>query len=175
MFKKLFFTTDNEESTVGKPKYVAQPGIEQEEEFDTSQFNLNNVVPILDIYTKENIQDLTRSIFKVEEIKEIVPVELASDIKKKTVLGMLTVSGFNVSDLLTDASLRLTVIESAKNAFNEKADDSIREDELTIITLEEEIDRIKQNINTTKINRETQNSIIDVEVTRINNIIKFIE
>jgi hypothetical protein len=180
-FKDLFFQNndvpDIPTSLTNLAKKHTQSTVVEEmtlSDFDVEGLDLANIVSISDIYAKEGIGDLARSIFKVEEIKSVVPPELPTESKRKTVLGMLNVSGLNVPELITDAELRINTLKSAQLAFNNNASDSVTEDEAKIADLESQIDILKQKISTTKKNQEAQNMSIDTELNRISDIVKFV-
>lgn len=177
--KNLLFKTEDDGSEPARPMprnprvgvpYVDEPVVD----FDTTGLDLTSVVSTTDIYEKEGIADLTKSIFKVEEIKAVVPPELSTDIKRKTVLGMLSVSGLDIVSLTTDAELRVATLKEAQEMFDNNALTSIATDEAEIARLEGQIDALKQKINTTKKTQEAQNAGINTELNRIGEILKFV-
>ena len=181
-FKDLFFKNDDGPqiptslSNMAK-KHTAVGLGENEivyEEFDTTGLDLESIVPVSAIYTKEGIGDLTKSIFKVDEIRSTMPPSLPTDVRKQTALGMISVFGLDVAGLIADADLRISTLKSAQATFNENTCDSLATDESKILELEAQIDALKQGINTTKKNQELQNAAIDTEVNKINDIVKFI-
>lgn len=183
-FKDLFIQKETDETDeltkevlskeIGEDRYSLTGSEELVEEVDISEFN-DGVVSIKEIYEKEELSDLSKSIFKVEEIRAVVPAEIASDVRKKTVLGMLGVSGLNIESLLSDANNRILTLEGAKKAFCDSSAETILNSEAQIAELESKIDELKQSINKTKMENEAQTASIDAEINRITEIISFIK
>lgn len=186
-FRDLFIQTETDEIEELKEfagmasrenhedRYSVAEAEEPIKEVDVSEFDNDGVVSVTDIYEKEGISDLSKSIFKVEEIRAVVPAEIATAAKKKTVLGMLGVSGLNLELLINDANNRILTLEGAKEAFNKSAVESILNSESQIAELERKIDDLKQSINTAKTTDEAQTVSIDSEINRITEIVSFIK
>ena len=127
-----------------------------------------------EIYEKAEISDLTKSIFKAEEFGNHLPNDLPSEVKRQSVIGILTASGLEVEELFEDAEKRINALKEVSTVTTEKSNQVITEKEQETIDLLNQIDSLKQDIIDRKAAQEKQDSIIKEELNKIGQILKFI-
>lgn len=137
-------------------------------EVDTS-----NISTIEDIYKAGDIEDLSKSIYKIEEIKSVLPNTLPTATKKESVIGMMKVSNITLDEILDDADYRKNALEDVLIKFTDDTTKIIEESSNEIKELEERINELKESINARKLEQEQQSKIIKDEITKINSIIEF--
>lgn len=132
----------------------------------------NNLIE--DIYNSNALSDLTRSIFKVEQLINSLPKEMPNDTKKATVLTILSSFNLTVDEIVADGKLREDVI---KGVFREIAGDNtkaIEDNDSAIEQKKREIQELeKDNANRKNIIQNTEDKI-EVELKRISDLMKFV-
>ena len=146
-----------------------------EENTQELEVNISNVTSIEDIYKSVNMEDLSKSIYKVEEIKGVLPNTLPMATKKESVLGMMQVSGVSIEEVFNDFNNRNSVLKSALESFSNETIQIVESNSKQIYLLEEEINKLKENINSRKLEQEQQEKIINDEIEKINSIAEFIK
>ena len=136
--------------------------------------DLSDVLTIEHIYSKFDLMDNTKSIFKVDEFSAVLPKELSTDARRASVLGILTASGLDVETLVNDANDRNSALVNTKDVFTTETVNMIKDCSERIAELEKEIDELKDVINGRKKAQETQDEIINAEIEKIEKIVKFI-
>lgn len=136
--------------------------------------NTNNTISIGDIYASAKVNDLAKSVYKVEEIKSVLPNTLPTVAKKESVLGMMKVSGITVDEVVIDADNRNKVLHSVLDKFTNDTVTLIEENSNEIKMLEDRINELKEGINSRKFEQGQQEKIIKDEYAKINSIIEFI-
>ena len=87
------------------PEFDEELYMEEETvEVNTNSVSQDNLVS--DIYNQNNLSDLSKSIFKVEELVNSLPKEMPNDTKKSTVLSILTSFGLTVDEVIADGNSR---------------------------------------------------------------------
>lgn len=137
--------------------------------------NLEGVSTVNEIYTSFNLDDITKSIFKVDEFSSVLPKELPTDIRKTSVLGILSTSNLDINDLLCDAENRINALRSTENAFDNETTQITTQCSEEITLLEDKINLLKTTINERKKAQEQQKEIIQQEIEKIEKIVKFIK
>lgn len=148
-------------------EYIAQnPSVSFEGEED--------FLAVSEIYEKVGIDDLDKSIFKVDEFGKHLPDNLPSDVKRESVIGILTASGLKLDELLLDAEVRSNSLKEVLELTTEKSAAVVAAKEQEIVELANKIDSLKQDIIDRKAAQENQDSMIDEELSKIDEILKFI-
>ena len=129
---------------------------------------------VTEIYEKAEISDLSKSIFKAEEFGNHLPNDLPSEVKRQSVIGILTASGLQVEELFEDAEKRINALKEVSTVTTEKSNLVIAEKEQETIDLLNKIDSLKQDIINRKTAQEKQDGLINDELTKIGQILKFI-
>ena len=139
-----------------------------------TNINVEELVSIEEVYNKFNIADMSKSIFKVEEFSKALPDSLPTDVKRQSVLGILSASGMNIDSLIADATTRTETLNSTLTTFTEQTNGMVAEAEDKIKDLEDQIDALKTLITERKGLQESEQKLIQGEVEKINKIVNFI-
>ena len=95
-FKDLFITREEQPSVNIMPDYDnPEPTLDYSEKVSTFESVTPDANFINDVYNKAGLSDLSRSIFKVEEISATLPNTLPEDTLRQSIIGVL--SSFNLS------------------------------------------------------------------------------
>ena len=128
-----------------------------------------------EIYRANNLSNLDKSIFKVEDLMKTLPSEMPTASKKTTVESIMNTVGLSVEDAIDDGNQRIEIL----NASLEKTVESINND---IASAEEKIEQLKLEIaNGEKLIADSKETIkeftedINVETERIKGLVKFIK
>lgn len=139
-------------------------------------YEKNKLITIEDIYRNARLNsDIKKTIFIADVFQKTLPENLPLDIKRDSVLGILSVSSINTDDLLTDAYQRIdslnTVLESTVNT----TDEIIARNDASIRELEKRIEDLRNISDERRKFNEDQNTLIEYEVQKIINIVEFIK
>lgn len=137
--------------------------------------DVGTVINIEDIYRENNLADKTKSIFKIQEVKNVLPENLPNEALKQSVLGLLRVSDLNVEDLLTDAETRTTILDAALQKVTEETNIIVSNSKESIKELEEKINILKEAITSREKLQEDSESMVNAEKQSIKSIVDFIK
>ena len=133
------------------------------------------LMKIEDIYKKYNINsEGINSLLIVESFLKALPDHLPQDMKRQSVLNIISYSGMNLANLIDDGEKKISHLDEFIKQFTAQSEKEISEYENEIKKLTEQINEIEKSINKVKSLREEQNAIVNYEVDRLNNIFKFI-
>lgn len=151
-------------------------GIEEEPAI-TAQVDINTegVVSIDEIYEAVNLTDKEHSIYKVDEIRKVLPATIPNEAKKASVLGMMEVSKLSIDTVLEDANKRQESLKSVLNQFSIETNELILSYEEQIAEHEKAINDLKVLITNRSKAQEEQETIINNEHKTIENIVNFIK
>lgn len=181
-FKDLFIEKEDEEEEFNLDALAAGLSTGDDTLPDTSvetaditidNDNKDNIVE--EIYIANNLSNLDKSIFKVEDLMKTLPSEMPTASKKSTVESIMNTVGLNVDDTVEDGNERIKILNASLN----KTVDSISSD---IATAEEKIEQLKIEISENeKLISDSKETIkeftedVNAETERINGLIKFIK
>lgn len=163
---------------------VPQP-IKEVPDVKTSVLTTNNILddtPITDkpmsireIYIKSGqLSDGINTIFIIENYTKALPEYLPTDIKKQSVLNLISASGLNLQNILRDGKEKLRILNIFQHNFENKTSEAITKDEAEIKLLESKIAQLRKEIERNTNLMQEQKSIVDFETQRIQNIIDFV-
>lgn len=172
LLKKLGLVEDN-------PDYYAEYDNLSDVSYDESDVDANvegvtteNLVA--DIYAANSLEDLSKSIFKVDEVINSLPKEMATETKKATVLAILTSFGLTTDEVVQDGITRINFLKSAMNEILTKNNSEIEASNVSIEDYKKKIEELSKYIaNLTVINKNCEDTV-EQEVSKIENLIKFI-
>ena len=158
-----------------------EPEVTYDEQIDTYvemvDVNTSNVTQenlITDIYNQNELSDLSKSIFKIEELINSLPKEMPNETKKATVLSMLSIFGLTLEEVICDGNQRCLVVESALYAITDVNNEVINNNNASIEQKKLEIQELeKDNANRTLVIKNTEDEI-ESEMKRIKDLIKFV-
>lgn len=166
---KDFFFEKVEEPVVSYEEYDAY-----EEDMDVNVENVTQDNLIFDIYNQNGLSDLSKSIFKIEELINSLPKEMPNETKKTTVLSMLSIFGLTAEEVMCDGNERCSVIDVALSAITTENNDVIENNNACIEQKKLEIQELeKDNAERLLLIKNTDNKI-ENEIKRIEGLIKFI-
>lgn len=140
-----------------------------------NQFKVDKLLKVEEIYKKFNLEsDNKDTIFIIDSFSKALPDYLPQEIKRQSVLNIISSSGMNIVELLKDGSERLSVLKNFENGSSNYTNKLISECEAEIEKLMQAINKCKKNINDRKKLQEEQSANIEYEVQKIQNIIQFI-
>jgi len=137
--------------------------------------NVTKTVSVEEIYKDNELGDLSNSIFKVEEIKVVLPENLPTVSKKSAVIGMMGVSHLKLEDVLADAEKRTSILTAALKKFSDETCNNVIENEEKIVDLESQINELKEKNIERKKYQEDQEIVIEIENKKIQSIVDFIK
>jgi hypothetical protein len=128
-----------------------------------------------EIYNDSNIKsEGLNSLFIVESFLKALPDYLPVDVKRQSVLNIISSSGMSIDNLTKDGSDRLRCLNDFSKTFSYEVKSNIREYEEEIKKLSEKIDMYNQKIDYIKKLEVEQDAVVDYETKRVNNILRFI-
>lgn len=141
-------------------------------EVNTDSVSQDNLIS--DIYNQNNLSDLSKSIFKVEELVNSLPKEMPSDTKKATVLSILSSFGLTVDEVASDGVSRKEMLDAALDEITTENENVIANNNMEIEHKKQEIQELeKDNANRESIIKNTEDKI-EIETKRISDLIAFI-
>lgn len=146
---------------------------EEIENLNIENSQLEGLSSVEDIYTIANMADKSKSIYKVEEIRNILPNTLSNAAKKESVLGMLQVSNITIEDVQEDANLRKNALNTIKDKFTQESISMIENSTIEINELESRVNELKEAIDGRRLLQEKQEELIDNETAKIDSILNF--
>lgn len=171
---KRMFVEENSQEDV----YLINDLEQTEGTMVSENVNVNTVnkdTVIADIYKSNQMEDMSESIFKVEEIMISLPKEMTKATKHATVIAILNSFQLTPDGVVKDGRNRLELLNSAllklQDETNKKIDKNstiIEEHKQTIELLEKEIAEDESFL------RQTVDAI-DYENERINELIHFVK
>lgn len=172
LLKKLGLVEDN-------PDYYAEYDNLSDVSYDESEVDANvegvtteNLVA--DIYAANSLENLSKSIFKVDEVINSLPKEMATETKKATVLAILTSFGLTTDEVVQDGITRINFLKSAMNEILTKNNGEIEASNVSIEDYKKKIEELSKYIaNLTVVNKNCEDTV-EQEVSKIKNLIKFV-
>lgn len=140
-----------------------------------NQFKADRLLKIEEIYKKFNLDsDNKNTIFIIDSFSKALPDYLPQEIKRQSILNIISSSGMNIVELLKDGSERINVLKNFESSSTNSTNKLISESEAEIEKLMQAINKCKNSINDRKKLQEEQSANIEYEVQKIQNIIQFI-
>lgn len=130
---------------------------------------------ISSIYTNNEMSDLSKSIFKVEELINSLPKEMVTKTKKDTVLSILSSFGLSVYDVTNDGVIRMNALNNTLCELTDMNNKDISSCKSEVEKKKEEIAELERRIAALESDNVHCNTIITEEMRRIDNLINFIE
>lgn len=154
--------------------YENQDFEEQEKlpEVNTEGVTQDNL--IADIYSANDLTDMDKSIFKVEEIKATLPSTMTTEAMKNTVFGILGSFKLTAEGLLEDANNRITILQSAHIAIKDDNNAIISERTAQIEEAKRLIEGWQNDIAEHEKVIVNSSELIEAEIKRIDGLSTFI-
>lgn len=170
LLKNLFVeeVPNEEEYDVGEVESYAT------ETVDATLQSVNTETLISDIYAQNDLCDMGRSIFKVEDMINSLPKEMVTETKKTSILTILTSFGLSATDVGLDGENRMEVLSSVLSNIMNDGNTEIFAKQTEIENHKKEIERLEKEISDKQSEMKVSENIISNEVSRISGLVKFI-
>lgn len=145
------------------------------EEIDANVEGVTNENLVSDIYQANNLEDLSKSIFKVGELINSLPKEMATDTKRVSVLAILSSFNLTTDEVIDDGNSRIALLNAAMQEIVDVNTNKINASNATIEDLKKQIEDLQKIVSDLIINNKTCKDKIEQEIYKINNLIKFVE
>lgn len=166
--KNLLIEEEEKEFDEKDYYYEEEPVIEAELE------EVNRDTLIEDIYKENGVEDKSQSIFKVEEIMNSLPKEMATTTKQATVKGIMASFGLTAEMVVCDGENRIGITTAVANKVKESCEGEIAETKIKIEEHKQEIERLEKVISEAETDMKVCREKVDAECERIKALIDFI-
>lgn len=169
-FKNFFVEEVDEE-----PKVTYDDSyIDEDVDVDVNTDNVTQENLIIDIYNQNDLSDLSKSIFKIEDVINSLPKEMPNETKKGTVLSVLSTFGLTVDEVIADGENRSAIIKSALSSITDENNDVINSNNVSIEQKKLEIQDLEKDNSDRAIVIKNAEEKVETEIKRIDDLIKFI-
>lgn len=169
-FKDLFI----ERQPVEEPRRFV-PQEEQEQEPMPVEVPDNNTASFVeDVYEKNGMTDLSRSIFKVEELASTLPAEMPDKTKRQTVMSIMSTFGLSLESVVEDGYNRVQCLENSRDILVDVLDSEIQENENSIESLKLQIAELQKENSMKQAQISSIKDVSTKETDRIKILIEFI-
>jgi hypothetical protein len=175
---------DNKEYSANKTETSAGAGTAEIVQAEENKVNHNEpgdklmdreLMKIEEIYKKHGIySEGINSLLIVESFLKALPDHLPQNLKRESVLNIISYSGMNLGNLIADGEAKINHLNEFSMQFSMQSEKEIGEFEREIKELSKKINEIEKSINKIKNLKDEQNAIINYEIERLNNIFNFI-
>lgn len=133
-------------------------------------------LPIKTIFEKFGLETKeTSTVYLIENFMKALPDNLPSDVKRQSIINLISASQLDIICLLKDGNRRLDVLNNYIDDFSSNVAETIISNEKQIRKLNERIAYHNRIIEDKQRMREAQKSEVEFEIQKIANIIDFIE
>lgn len=151
--------------------YYEEPAL-VDVEVSTDNVSAQNFVS--DLYAANDLSDLSKSIFKIEEIRNTLPSTMPAEAKKATVTGILNSFGIQVGETVHDGMLRKETISIALNEINRETAQSVDRLEAEINELYKQVEEKKAEMQKVKDDYTLTETEAEKEIAKLQELIDFI-
>ena len=159
---------------VEEPVVYSTPEEIYVEEVDVNTENVTQENLISDIYNQNELSDLSKSIFKIEELINSLPKEMSDKVKKPTVLSMLSIFGVTVDEVVKDGLDRCDIVIEASNEIVKENNSIIDNNNALIEQKKLEIEELEKDNASRFVTVKATEDKTEAEVKRITELIKFV-
>jgi len=133
-------------------------------------------LPIKTIFEKFGLETKeTSTVYLIENFMKALPNNLPADIKRQSIINLISASQLDIICLLKDGNRRLDVLNNYIDDFSGNVAETIVSNEKQIRKLNERIAYHNRIIEDKQRMRDAQKAEVDFEIQKIANIIDFIE
>ena len=146
---------------------------EESIEVDTSGVTENNLIG--DIYESNGLTNLSKTVFKVEELINSLPKEMPDTTKRDSVLQILNSFGISVDEIESDANNRISIIKASVNKIVSDCNYAIDSNSEAIEQKKVEIQNLEKDNSDLSSIIKNNNEKSTIEIDRIEKLIDFIK
>lgn len=170
-------TPDNKNKINNKNKTNDKP--ETDKNFNETDYEKNNThtnfMSVQQIYNNLNMEkEGINTIYIIDNFSKALPENLPTEVKKQSVLGLISASDMKLETLTQDGEKRLSELMKFMDGFSQKTEKVISESKLEIKKLEQQINKFKKIIKDREKLQEEQKATVNYEIERVQNIMDFI-
>ena len=129
---------------------------------------------IQDIYSKNGLTDLSRSIFKAEDVIKSLPMEMATETKRNAVLGILLSFNLTATDVTEDGENRVKILKAVNKQIESDNQREIDIRTTQIEDLKRQIEDLNKEVSDLKEATSLSDSLITEEVKKVQSLVDFI-
>lgn len=148
--------------------------VDYDVDVDVNTENVSQDNLISDIYNQNDLSDLSKSIFKIEDVINSLPKEMPNETKKGTVLSVLSTFGLTVDEVIADGEDRSLIIKSALASITDENNEVIDSNNASIEQKTLEIQELEKDNSDRAIVIKNAEDKVETELKRIDDLIKFI-
>lgn len=149
---------------------------EQTEVQDRTEKASVEKLPIKEVYEKFGLETKeTNTIYLIENFIKALPNNLPADIKRQSIINLISASQLDIICLLKDGNRRLEVLNKYFDDFSGNVEEIIASNEKQIRKLNERIAYHNRIIEEKQKMKDSQKAEVEFEIQKIANIIDFIE
>ncbi len=104
-----------------------------------------------------------------------LPANLPVDIKRDSVMNIMSASDIKLEDLLGDAYKRIDALNNVLEKVVSTTEQMKKKNSNSITDLENRINELKKSVSDREKFQDTQNTTIEYEIQRIINIVDFVK
>lgn len=138
---------------------------------DSKQKSKLSIKEIYELYDVENSN--INTIFMLGNFINALPENLPYEIRKKSLINILTSSNTDLKNLLSDGTKRLDVLNEFSTKYSDSTTNKISGYSNNIIDLKKQISTYEKQIKINEDLLKEQNNVIKYEAEKINSIIDF--
>lgn len=153
---------------------VDMEDVEEEVAVDVELEGVNTDTLINDIYIQNDLSDMSRSIFKVEELIASLPKEMATDTKRASVLAILDSFNLTATEVVEDGENRKTTLCGVKEKIDLNCNSAITDKEAQIEEHKKSIEALTVEIANEREKMKHSDEIISAEIEKVKALIDFI-
>ena len=148
------------------------PSVYTATEVELEEVNTNTLID--DIYAQNDLADMSRSIFKVEELIASLPKEMATDTKRASVLAILGSFKLTPEEVIDDGTKRMATLTGVKDKVDSDCEKSIVKNEEQIEEFKKAIELLSVEIADEKTKMKASDELISNEIAKVEALIKFV-
>lgn len=135
---------------------------------------MEGLLTIQDIFEQNNIADLSKSIYQVQKLKDVLPANLPNESKKTSVEGTMQLFQLNKDEVVSDGNNRVDILNAIASKITEETMNILKTSNTEIENLLAQINELKTKMQDRQKLQEEQDKIIQSEIGNIKDILTFI-
>lgn len=143
-------------------------------ETDVELEGVNTNTLINDVYTQNDLFDMSRSIFKVEELIASLPKEMATDTKRASVLAILGSFNLTATEVVEDGEKRVGVLKGVKDKIDSDCKFTITDKEAQIEEFKKAIEALTIEIANEYEKMKKSDEIVSAEISKVEALVNFV-
>ncbi|MEE1302687.1 MAG: hypothetical protein UHD64_07895 [Bacteroidales bacterium] len=143
-------------------------------EIDVELEGVDTNTLINDVYTQNDLFDMSHSIFKVEELIASLPKEMATDTKRASVLAILSSFNLTATEVVEDGEKRVDILKGVKDKIDSDCKITIADKETQIEDFKKAIEALTVEIANEYEKMKKSDEIISAEIAKVDALVGFV-